>query len=76
MDAQQVWYRRALGLHEVVEEFRLDEPAVRTVVLRSGLGTCLELIECASASRHRAYADLLDAQAPRGLGIGGVGPRP
>jgi len=68
LDAQRAWYQRALGLHEVVEEFQLDEPAVRTVVLRSGSGVRLELIERAGATRHRAYADPLDAASTLGFG--------
>ncbi|MFC0430740.1 VOC family protein [Kutzneria buriramensis] len=68
LDAQRAWYQRALGLHEVVEEFRLDDPAVRTVVLRSGSGVRLELIERAGASRNRAYADPLDAANTLGFG--------
>jgi catechol 2,3-dioxygenase-like lactoylglutathione lyase family enzyme len=68
LDAQRAWYQRALGLHEVVEEFQLDEPAVRTVVLRSSSGVCLELIERAGATRHHAYADPLDAASTLGFG--------
>lgn len=68
LDAQRAWYQRALGLHEVIEEFQLDEPAVRTVVLRSGSGVRLELIERAGARRDRAYADPLDAANTLGFG--------
>lgn len=68
LDAQRAWYSQALGLREVVEEFQLDEPAVRTVVLRSGSGVRLELIERAGASRDRAYADPLDAASTLGFG--------
>src|SRR5882762_3206634 len=68
LDAQRAWYQRALGLHEVVEEFQLDEPAVRTVVLRSGSGVRLELIERAGATRNRAYTDPLDAASTLGFG--------
>jgi len=35
LDAQRAWLPAGTRLHEVVEEFQLDEPAVRTVVLRS-----------------------------------------
>jgi catechol 2,3-dioxygenase-like lactoylglutathione lyase family enzyme len=68
LDAQRAWYQRALGLHEVIEEFQLDEPPARTVVLRSGSGVRLELIERAGASRDRAYADPLDAASTLGFG--------
>jgi len=68
LDAQRAWYQEALGLHEIVEEFQLDEPPVRTVVLRSSAGVRLELIERAGADRNRAYADPLDAA--RSLGFG------
>jgi catechol 2,3-dioxygenase-like lactoylglutathione lyase family enzyme len=68
LDSQRAWYQRALGLREVVEEFRLDEPAVRTVVLQSNSGVRLELIERAGASRARAYADALDAASTLGFG--------
>jgi catechol 2,3-dioxygenase-like lactoylglutathione lyase family enzyme len=68
LDAQRAWYQRALGLCEVIEEFQLDEPPVRTVVLRSGSGVRLELIERAGASRDRAYTDPLDAASTLGFG--------
>ncbi|GAB2539654.1 VOC family protein [Nocardia heshunensis] len=68
LDAQCAWYQRALGLHEVIEEFRLEEPPVRTVVLRSATGVCLELIERAGASRDRTYTDPLDAAKTLGFG--------
>ncbi|MCK9902308.1 VOC family protein [Frankia sp. Cpl3] len=68
LDAQRAWYQRALGLHEVIEEFRLDEPAVRTVVLRSGSGVRLELVERAGASRNRVHVDPLDAASTLGFG--------
>jgi len=68
LDAQRAWYQDALGLREVVEEFQLDEPAVRTVVLRSSSGVRLELIERAGASRDRGYLDPLDAASSLGFG--------
>jgi catechol 2,3-dioxygenase-like lactoylglutathione lyase family enzyme len=68
LDAERDWYQRALGLHEIVEEFQLEEPPVRTVVLRSSSGVRLELIERAGASRHRGYADPLDAARTLGFG--------
>jgi catechol 2,3-dioxygenase-like lactoylglutathione lyase family enzyme len=68
LDAQRAWYGAALGLTEAVEEFQLGEPAVRTVVLQSGAGVRLELIERAGASRDRGYADPLDAASTLGFG--------
>jgi catechol 2,3-dioxygenase-like lactoylglutathione lyase family enzyme len=68
LDMQRAWYQRALGLREVVEEFQLDEPAVRTVVLQSSSGVRLELIERAGASRSRPYTDPLDAASTLGFG--------
>ena len=68
LDAQQAWYQRVLGLTEVVERFQLDEPAVRTVVLRSSSGVRLELIERSGAARERPFADPLDAAATLGFG--------
>ncbi|HEY0474658.1 MAG TPA: VOC family protein [Kribbella sp.] len=68
LDAQQTWYQQALGLTEVVEQYRLDEPTVRTVVLRSPGGVRLELIERAGSVRHRPFADPLDASSSQGFG--------
>jgi catechol 2,3-dioxygenase-like lactoylglutathione lyase family enzyme len=68
LDSQRAWYQGALGLHEVIEEFQLDEPPVRTVVLQSSSGVRLELIERAGASRNRVYADPLDAASTLGFG--------
>ncbi len=68
LDSQRAWYQRVLGLREVVEEFELAEPPVRTVVLRSGSGVRLELIERAGASRNHVYADPLDAASTLGFG--------
>ncbi|TDD27889.1 VOC family protein [Kribbella turkmenica] len=68
LDTQRDWYQRALGLHEVIEEFQLDEPPVRTVVLKSSSGVRLELIERAGASRSRDYSDPLDAANTLGFG--------
>lgn len=68
LDAQRTWYQQALGLHDVIEEYQLDDPAVRTVVLQSGSGVRLELIERSGASRTRTFADPLDAAATLGFG--------
>ena len=68
LDVEKTWYQQVLGLTEVVEEYQLDDPAVRTVVLRSPSGVCLELIERAGASRPRGFADPLDASSSLGYG--------
>jgi catechol 2,3-dioxygenase-like lactoylglutathione lyase family enzyme len=68
LDAQRAWYQQVLGLANVVEEFQLDEPAVRTVVLQSDSGVRLELIERAGADRPRAFTDPLNAAATLGFG--------
>ena len=68
LEAQQSWYQRALGLTEVVERYELDDPAVRTAVLRSPTGVRLELIERAGSSPHQSYADPLEASLTQGFG--------
>jgi catechol 2,3-dioxygenase-like lactoylglutathione lyase family enzyme len=68
LDAQRAWYQQALGLRHVVEQYQLDQPAVRTAVLESDSGVRLELIERAGASRARAFTDPLDAASALGFG--------
>jgi len=68
LDAQRTWYQTALGLRNVVEEYELEAPAVRTAVLESDNGVRLELIERAGSTRHRTYVDPLDAAASQGYG--------
>ena len=68
LDAQQAWYQQALGLREVIEQYQLEEPPVRTVVLRSSSGVCLELIERSGATRPRDFADPLEAAGTLGFG--------
>lgn len=68
LEVEQAWYQQVLGLTEVVEEYQLDEPAVRTVVLRSPSGVCLELIERAGSVRDRTFTDPLDAAGSLGYG--------
>jgi catechol 2,3-dioxygenase-like lactoylglutathione lyase family enzyme len=68
LDAQRAWYQRALGLRHVVEQYELDQPAVRTIVLQSDSGVRLELIERVGASRARAFTDPLDAASALGFG--------
>jgi catechol 2,3-dioxygenase-like lactoylglutathione lyase family enzyme len=68
LDAQQSWYRRVLGFTEVIEQFSLPEPPVRTVVLRSASGLRVELIERAGSARAAAYGDPLDTLRGQGYG--------
>jgi catechol 2,3-dioxygenase-like lactoylglutathione lyase family enzyme len=67
LDAQQRWYQQALGLDEVVEQFELPEPRVRTVVLRAANGLRVELIE-REGSRAHTFNDPLEAALTRGYG--------
>jgi catechol 2,3-dioxygenase-like lactoylglutathione lyase family enzyme len=45
LDAQRRFYREALGLTEVEEEFALAEAGVRSLILRGPAGLKLELVE-------------------------------
>jgi catechol 2,3-dioxygenase-like lactoylglutathione lyase family enzyme len=67
LDAQQLWYQQALGLDEVVEQFELPEPHVRTAVLRAANGLRLELIE-RDGSTAQTFNDPLEAALTRGYG--------
>ena len=67
LDAQQRWYQQALGLDEVVEQFELPDPHVRTVVLRAANGLRIELIE-REGSTARMFNDPLEAALTRGYG--------
>jgi catechol 2,3-dioxygenase-like lactoylglutathione lyase family enzyme len=67
LDAQQHWYKHALGLSEVVEQFELPEPHVRTVVLRAPNGLRVELIE-REGSSAQAFNDPLEAALTQGFG--------
>ena len=68
LDAQQSWYQEALGLYEVVEQFELPEPPVRTVVLRAANGVRVELIERAGSTRKAVFGDPLDTARGQGYG--------
>jgi catechol 2,3-dioxygenase-like lactoylglutathione lyase family enzyme len=68
LDAQRSWYQRVLGFGEVIEEFAVPEPAVRTVVLRSPAGPRVELIERAGSARTEVYSDPLDTLRGQGYG--------
>jgi catechol 2,3-dioxygenase-like lactoylglutathione lyase family enzyme len=66
LDAQQSWYQRVLGLTDVIEQFSVPEPPVRTVVLRSPGGVRVELIERAGSARKEVYSDPLDTLRGQG----------
>jgi len=65
LDVQQRWYQQALGLDEVVEQFELPEPRVRTVVLRAANGLRIELIE-REGSTAQTFHDPLEAALTQG----------
>jgi catechol 2,3-dioxygenase-like lactoylglutathione lyase family enzyme len=67
LDAQQHWYQEAFGLREVVEEFELPQPHVRTVVLRAPNGLRVELIE-REGSTALTFRDPLEAALTQGYG--------
>jgi catechol 2,3-dioxygenase-like lactoylglutathione lyase family enzyme len=66
LDMQQRWYQQALGLDEVVEQFELPEPRVRTVVLLAANGLRIELIE-REGSTAQAFRDPLEAARTQGF---------
>ncbi|MDJ0347132.1 VOC family protein [Streptomyces sp. H10-C2] len=68
LDAQRRRYQQALGFAEVVEEYQLPEPPVRTAVLRAPDGPRIELIERAGSSRTEVFTDPLDACREQGYG--------
>jgi catechol 2,3-dioxygenase-like lactoylglutathione lyase family enzyme len=66
--AQRRWYAEALGFTEVIEQFELPEPPVRTAVLESASGVRVELIERAGSARARVFGDPLDTLRGQGYG--------
>src|SRR5580704_10880707 len=66
--AQRLWYAGALGFTEVIEQFELPEPPVRTVVLQSHDGVRVELIERAGSARAEVFGDPLDTLRGQGYG--------
>jgi catechol 2,3-dioxygenase-like lactoylglutathione lyase family enzyme len=59
LDAQEAWYRAALGLTRTDERLDLPEAGVRTAVLSDGAGLRVELTERAGStplSYHDPYA--------------------
>jgi catechol 2,3-dioxygenase-like lactoylglutathione lyase family enzyme len=68
LDAQVAWYQRALGFAEVVEQYELPEPPVRTAVLQAAPGIRVELIERGGSERAGEYSDPLDMTRSQGYG--------
>jgi catechol 2,3-dioxygenase-like lactoylglutathione lyase family enzyme len=68
LDAQVAWYRQALGFTEVVEQYELPEPPVRTAVLQAAPGIRIELIERGGSARTGEYSDPLDMTRSQGYG--------
>jgi catechol 2,3-dioxygenase-like lactoylglutathione lyase family enzyme len=68
LDAQVAWYQRALGFAEVVEQYELPEPPVRTAVLQAAPGIRIELIERGGSGRAGDYSDPLDMTRSQGYG--------
>jgi catechol 2,3-dioxygenase-like lactoylglutathione lyase family enzyme len=66
--AQRRWYAEALGFTEVIEEFELADPPVRTALLRSAGGVRVELIERAGSARIHVFGDALDTVRAQGYG--------
>jgi catechol 2,3-dioxygenase-like lactoylglutathione lyase family enzyme len=65
LDAQRRFYREALAMTEVEEEFALPEAHVRTAILRSADGLKIELIE-RGGSAPQEFSDPFDGAATQG----------
>ncbi|MFG1711294.1 VOC family protein [Nonomuraea sp. M3C6] len=68
LDAQRHWYREALGFTEVIEQFQVPEPPIRTAVLQAAGGTRIELIERAGSARRDVFGDPMDTVRAQGYG--------
>ena len=68
LDAQVAWYQRALGFAEVIEQYELPEPPVRTAVLQAAPGIRIELIERGGSERTGEDKDPLDMTRSQGYG--------
>jgi catechol 2,3-dioxygenase-like lactoylglutathione lyase family enzyme len=66
--AQQRWYREALGFTEVIEQFEVPEPAIRTAVLQADSGVRIELIERSGSARNEIFGDPMDTLRGQGYG--------
>jgi catechol 2,3-dioxygenase-like lactoylglutathione lyase family enzyme len=67
LDAQQRWYQQTLGLRELVEQFELPQPHIRTVQLRAPNGLRIELIE-REGSTPQTFHDPMAAALTQGYG--------
>ncbi|GAA3438532.1 VOC family protein [Kutzneria kofuensis] len=65
LDAQRRFYREALAMTEVEEEFALPEAHVRSAILRSADGLKIELIE-RGGSAPQEFADPFDGAGTQG----------
>jgi catechol 2,3-dioxygenase-like lactoylglutathione lyase family enzyme len=68
LDSQVAWYKQALGFTEVVEQYELSEPPVRTAVLQAAPGLRIEMIERGGSERKGEYRDPLDITRSQGYG--------
>jgi catechol 2,3-dioxygenase-like lactoylglutathione lyase family enzyme len=68
LDAQMAWYKRALGFTEVVEQYELPEPPVRTAILQAASDIRIEMIERGGSERTGEYSDPLDMTRSQGYG--------
>jgi catechol 2,3-dioxygenase-like lactoylglutathione lyase family enzyme len=68
LDAQVAWYRQALGFAEVIEQYELPDPPVRTAVLQAAPGIRIEMIERGGSARTGTYTDPLDMTRSQGYG--------
>jgi catechol 2,3-dioxygenase-like lactoylglutathione lyase family enzyme len=66
--AQRRWYQDVMGFTEVVEQFELPEPSVRTAVLQAGQDVRIELIERTGSKRDVVYGDPMDTLRGQGYG--------
>jgi catechol 2,3-dioxygenase-like lactoylglutathione lyase family enzyme len=62
------WYQDVLGFTDVIEEFEVAEPPVRTAVLQAASGTRIELIERADSARTEVFGDPMDTLRGQGYG--------
>jgi catechol 2,3-dioxygenase-like lactoylglutathione lyase family enzyme len=68
LDAQIAWYQHALGFAQVVEQYELPDPPVRTAVLQAEPGIRIEMIERGGSERTGEYSDPLDMTRSQGYG--------
>lgn len=68
LDAQVAWYQQVLGFTEVVEQYELPKPPIRTAVLQAAPGIRIEMIERGGSWRTGKYSDPLDMRRSQGYG--------